>query len=231
MEEQRPQLTQRDIANAEARRDFVHPLISVIDNQLPEITRLNGQFTQVVDSQEQQAFIKENFGFLANGFANAGEFTLGPEDIISIWSKFARVLPPDENNYHGRSMANIISASYIIQGLENPAWKTFPDQFLRTDDFPPGLTPDEGELEHLRTRFEDIGNSRDSIYIYLYGSLEKGRSYHRDLIIRSQTDQASRLEEEQYRRFIESRSDPLLESIIDSFANPLQNIGFLLEHA
>lgn len=164
-------ITRDQVSQAEQRVGYSHPIIAVLDRHLPQITQLHEGFSSISGNQEQQEYIRQNYGFLADAVVEAGSFTLQPLEMVAVWSRAMEIFP--SNLYHRYALARIITSAYAIQGLEaTPAWKSFPRHFFETNNIPDELVEDRLELEHLKWRISDIGRSIDELDFYSYGTRE-----------------------------------------------------------
>jgi hypothetical protein len=227
-ESNRPVLTPEVVARAERREGLTHPVITIINRHLPEITELNNRYSGV-EAQQQQSFIRENYGFLADGLANAGNFSLSSENIISIWS-FAQEVFPQENNYHGRALAGMVTSAYLIQGLSDQSWKTLPRHYLETLELPETVNSESNVIQHFQNRISDINNRMTDIYTYLYGGMDTGPAYLARLGIRAEAgDAEAAREQEEIQRYHTEHRNELLSDINDSFAPHIINLSSILE--
>lgn len=163
---ERPQLTGEQIAQAEGRIGFSHPVLAVIDQHAPTVARLTETYSRIADNQEQQRFIREHYGFLADALVTAGPYPLEATDLVAIWSRSTEVF----SGYHRHAFAEMISSAYAIQGLESTGWRRFPRTYFETNELPSGVSTDREGLLHVRRRLDEIRKSLDELHSYVYGT-------------------------------------------------------------
>lgn len=161
-------LTEEDIARAENRADSTHPIVSVIDQNLPKIETLKIELGHL-PSDQQRPFFAANFGFLADAMTEAGPFTLEPLDMIAIWSKVVEVFPV--STIYRYPVAAAVSSAYAVQGIDNPNWKKFPAKYLNSRRIPEELKQDRNGLEHVREKLEEVGTSLSILAPYRRSSI------------------------------------------------------------
>lgn len=160
-----PSLTPEKVALAEKRVGLTHPVIDVLDKNLPILTQLNKRYEGIKDNQEAQRYVREHYSFLADDLVAAGEFPLDPLDIIAIWSRAFTDLP----YYQRHAFAGMVSSAYAIQGLDNPHWKKYPRHYSETYEIPQEVIDDKSGLMHVRERLDQIGVNIKEIDFYIYG--------------------------------------------------------------
>ena len=171
MPAERPILTPDTVSQAETRRDVTHRIVAVLDQQAPRLAQLQEDYGQIANNQEEQCFISENYGFLADALVDAGSFSLQAEDLISIWS-CAMDMFGTHGRYQRYALARMVSTAYAVQGVANPEWKTFPRSFAERAGLPDALITDREGLTHVQERLHDIGEAIDDINFYTYGTRE-----------------------------------------------------------
>ena len=142
---ERSVLTQEQVAQAEKRIGITHPVISTLRAQRPRILELNEERFKLSNAQEDNAFVANNFGFLADAIEAVGDFSLEPLDIVAIWGE------ADEMRIHGYALVMMVSSTYAIQGLENPVWKGLPRHLLETGTLPEEGRSNQSDLLHIKT--------------------------------------------------------------------------------
>lgn len=157
---ERLQLTRDQVVQAETRTGAPHPVVAVIDSYIPRIQLWNATCNALGNANKIDQYIKYHFCSLADAFVKAGPYTLNPVDIIQIWSKIEEITP-----YGHYTFAEMISAAYAIQGLDNPAWKRFPRYYVEhiESKLPKELVHDETGLTHVRQRLAQVAESISAI--------------------------------------------------------------------
>lgn len=146
-------LTGEQIADAERNLGFSHPVIDVIHATHREIEEAEREYSRVIDHEEQEEFVKEHYGFLADAIAQAGPFPLGPLDIVSLWAAVIDTFPSDIQRVE---VAGMIASAYAIQEVENAAWEQFPTSFLKDRELPDEVKKNTDELEQIQMRLEGL---------------------------------------------------------------------------
>src|SRR3989344_8374689 len=123
-------LTREQVECASRREGVSHPVISVIEYNEPRIAQLHQAYQSIESNQEQQRYVRNNYGFLGDAFEEAGEFFLGPLDIVAICSKAVDVWP--DNIYPRYGLARMIAPAYAIQG--KPEHRGLARYFLETHE-------------------------------------------------------------------------------------------------
>jgi hypothetical protein len=222
---ERSELTQEQVARAEARIEFTHPVLSVIEQHLPAINSLQQDYSKIQDNQEQQRYIREHFGFLADAFVEAGPYTMTPTDIISIWSRAIEVFPSLYQRYR---LAAMISNAYAIQGLDNPDWKRFPRCYLETDKLPAEVTHDRKGIMYAKARFLDIRHSLDALVLYVYGTsnpMDQACALGTRL---RDGDMTAQTELDKLNAYQEEHKTPVLDEIGENFDNAIGPIRLFI---
>lgn len=218
-------LTREQIAQAEKRGSFSHPVIEVIQKQLPQIKPLIEEYSKIEDTQEQQRFIRQNYGFLADALVATEPFTLQSLDIVAIWSRVMEIF----SGYQRYALAGMISGVYAIQGLEDSAWKKFPRHCLETGEIPPELREDKSSLAYLKQRLDHIGESLEELDFYVYGTREAPMKPVVALARRiDQGDKEAQKELDGLISYQKSHSAPVLAAIHENFSNGLIPLYFSL---
>lgn len=224
MPAERPVLTRDQVMRAESRVGSTHPVLGVIDSQLPRILQLNQEFVPIMNSDKQQQFISERYGFMADALVEAGPFTLEPTDLLVIWSRAMEVF----SGYHRYALAGMLSGAYAIQGLEDPEWKRFPRSWLETHQLPEPVRRDRTGLVHVCDRFDQIAESIDELDLYVDGvkggvslAFELGRKLY---------DGDKTVEEELNALIAHSEEfkTPTIEEIHENFGNGFSLMRFII---
>ncbi|MDQ5929356.1 MAG: hypothetical protein QG594_1135 [Bacteroidota bacterium] len=153
-------LTIHDIETAEQDATFSHPVLDVLESYKDKILSIQQQCKPIMDTDQEQTFLGEQFGFLAKAMVEADEFSLTPQELISLWS---RDIIKDMSRYQKYTLARIIAASYSVQGIENSQWKQFPVKV--TEAFEQAHvflleSPDIFEVgEHLNERINSLNET------------------------------------------------------------------------
>ena len=228
MSAERPTLTQDAVQRAEARVDVAHPVITVLDQQAPRLAELQQGYAHITDNQEQQRFISEQYGFLADSIVEAGPFTLEPVELIAVWSKATEML----GGYERYALAGMVSTAYAIQGASNPDWRSFPRSYIEREGVPEGVRTDAEGLQHVRERLRDIWDSTNEIDFYVYGTNEGAMGLAFKLGKRESEgdEEAKKMLEELIAREKEFKT-PVLTEIHENFANVLPILRWTLDEA
>ena len=217
-------ITKDQIAKAESRVGFTHPLLSVLESQAPQIADLLRKGRGISGNQEYQAYLSENMGFLADAIEEAGNFSLEPLELVSLWS---RVIELFDSRYARYALSDMIVLSYAIYGLENLVWKGFPRYFLENSRLPPEVLADKEGLRHVRNRIGEISESREQLHIYLYGGKDLGPQRAADLAIEAQ--KGDEKANEQLRRLI-AHDKEHSTSILREFGENFPSHHFFIIH-
>ncbi len=163
-----PSLTPENVALAEKRVGFTHPVIDVLDRNQPQFTWNYQAYNDINHPQEQQRYIAGHYGFLADDIVAVGPFTLEPLDLIAIWSRAMETF----SGYHRYALAGMVGSAFAIQGLENPDWKKFPRHFLETYELPSEVLKDKSGLLHVKNRLGQVSKSLAELSFYVFGTRE-----------------------------------------------------------
>lgn len=171
-------LTPEKVAQAEKREDYSHPILDIIERNLPQLRQIEEEFSKKYDhnaNMEQRnyalrRFLGKKYGFLADQFEKAGAFPLEISDLISIWSRVYELWPNDFNN-QGSVLASIISTSYTTEGLDR--WKSLPRYYIEngfdiyTNPFPHVLLTDKPALNHIKSKLSILNQRLGAIGNFL----------------------------------------------------------------
>ncbi len=116
-------LSLRDIEAAEHAANFSHPILDVLTSHEQQILALQDQCKPIIDTDEEQSFLEQNFGFIAKSIAEIDNFSLTPTELVSLWS---RDIIKGMSRYQKYTLARIIASCYSVQDLDNDEWKQFP---------------------------------------------------------------------------------------------------------
>jgi len=222
---ERSVLTQEQVAQAEKRIGITHPVISTLRAQRPRILELNEERFKLSNAQEDNAFVANNFGFLADAIEAVGDFSLEPLDIVAIWGE------ADEMRIHGYALVMMVSSTYAIQGLENPVWKGLPRHLLETGTLPEEGRSNQSDLLHIKTRLQQVGESVDELGLYMYGgkdpmvlAIELARRI-------KEGDEDAKREHEELTAYQAEHKTPILGKIRENFGNKLSYLATEVEMA
>lgn len=218
---EQPTLTREQIERAARREGVYHPVISVLESYAPRLAQFNDGYSR---AQDRQTFTRTNFGFLADVVEGVGDFSLGPLDIVAIWSKALEIIQP---RY---TFVGIVSSAYGISGVPTSGWKGLPRYWVERSELPNGVLRDKSGLLYVRSRFEEIGRSLSELNLYLYGTRESATRRAFELAQRIQAGDKEAAEEwEQIKAFDAERekesTTPLLGEIRENFPNGLGPLG------
>ncbi len=223
-----PLLTPEQVALAEKRIGFNHPVIGVIDRNRPQFAWHNQAYSGIKDTQEQQRYIAGHYGFLADDLVAAGQFTLDPLDVIAIWSRAMEVF----SGYHRYALAKMVGSSFAIQGLKNPDWKKFPRHLLETHELPSEVVSDKSGLLHVRSRLEQVSESLKGLEFYVFGTREP--SMTRAFNLAKKESEGDKEAKKQLKELIarEARySTPVIREIHENFGNGFTPLYFSVNGA
>lgn len=228
MTAERPLLTRDQVAWAESRVGLTHPVLTVIENHLPATVPLTEGYSQITDTQEQQRYIREHYGFLADAIVEAGPYTLEPIDLIVIWSRAREVF----SGYHRYALAGMVSSAFAVQGAESPEWKKFPRHYLETSNLPKGVVRDRGGLVYVSSKLNHIRESLGEISFYINGTREPNRSHIFELAKRSSNgDKEAEQELEILIAYSKAHTTPTLAEIHENFGNGFTPLYFPIQRA
>ena len=171
-------LKREDIERASRREGFSHPVVSVLEYHEPKIVQLNGEYASVSGNHEQQVYIARNFGFLGDALEGAGDFSLGPLDLVAIWSKAVEIWP--HNSYPRYKLSAMLGSSYGIIG--RPDLKGLSRYYVETSCLLSKLVSDKSGLLHIQDRLHHIYKSLDELDFYVYGTKESPMRQAAELI-------------------------------------------------
>lgn len=225
MEVPGPRLTQAAVNQAEARIGISHPVIAVLDQYSPQLIQLQQGYSSLTDVEEQQRFVRENYGFLAVAIVEAGPFTLRAEDIVAIWSRAIEVfrLPPIKDQRY--ALAGMVTAAYCIQGAASPEWKSYPRRVVEGRGIPEWIMTDSQVLVPVRRRLEEVGKSLHEIDFYLYGTEEPAQELAANLYLKGREgDKEAETAYNTLNDYFKAHRTPVLEEIGENFRNGLMSI-------
>jgi len=227
---ERSPITQVQVARAESRVGLNHPVIAVLDAHGPQITRLNEGWKLFPDANsDQQRYIYSHMDFIANAIEDAGEFSLEPLDLVAVWSKAMEVF---DSRYETYALARIVAVSYAIQGVENPAWKRSPRHFIKNADLPGEALADRVGLQHVKSRLQEIENSRDELIFYVHGTRESAMQLGFQLAKRvKEGDAEAEIQLSELRAYQAEHVTPVLSEIAENFSNSMPVINNSIQAA
>ena len=225
---ERPLLTKDQVAQAESRIGFTHPVLTVIEYNLPAIVQLAKGYSQIIDNQEQQRYIRRQYGFLADAIVEVGSYTLEPTDLIAIWSRAREVF----SGYHRYALAGMVSSAFAVQGAENPEWRKFPRHYLETSQLPEGVARDQNGLLDVCSKLNHIRESLGEISFYVNGTRESAMSHAFELAKRgSNGDKEAEQELETLIAHQKAHTTPTLAEIYENFGNGFTPLYFPIQRA
>lgn len=223
-----PSLTPEKVALAEKRTGFNHPVIDVIDQNQPHFAWHNQAYIGIKDTQEQQRYIADHYGFLADDIVTAGPYSLEPLDLIAIWSKTIEVF----SRYHRYALAGMTGSAFAIQGLEDPDWRKFPRHYLETHELPSGVVKDKSGLLHVRSRLNQVSKSLEDLEFYVYGSREPSMTLAFNLAKKeSEGDQEAKKQLEELIAREARYSTPVIRELQENFGNGFTPLYFSVNRA
>lgn len=115
-----------------------HPLVGVLQQNAPRTHSL------------------ASMGFLIPAIDSAGDFSLGPLDIVAVWSKAMELFPSVYQRYR---FAHMIVDTYVTKGIGKPQWREFPRRYFETKEFPEDLGQDRGGLLFIKDKLWNLVES------------------------------------------------------------------------
>lgn len=176
-----PTLTKEQVLLAERRESTYHSVIDVLEYRTPQIAVFNRGYNKLTDNQEQQRFVKDNFGFLADDIGALDDFTLSPLELIAIWSKAHEMM-----SYYPRKtgLGMILPTAYATKGAQNPGWKEFSKYMLESYELPEDVQQDKEGLLYVQDRIQQVRDSLNEISFYMNG-VRDGMQKSIDLAMKS----------------------------------------------
>lgn len=228
--EQSP-ITKQDIQKAEQRVGISHPILDVIKMHLPRLQELHEQCALIPDNQDQQAYIRANYGFLADAVVEAGDYSLEPLELVAIWSQVGEIFDTERpgDSYHKYAIAGIVATAYAIRELENPAFQNLPRYVLERDELPDEITSDLESMRHVRSRLDMVDGNIEDLDFYINGTRKPGVEIAFNLAKKADAgdlDAKKQLDELLARS--KERSTPTLQSIHENFGNGTNFIHYSL---
>ncbi len=165
---EQPTLTREQVERAERREGIYHPVIALLESYAPQIEELNQRYRKITDNQEQQKFLRENLGFLADALEGTEDFTLTPLELIAIWSKAHEFF----SGYGRYALARMLSCAYAIKNGQNQAYRGFVRHRLEDRELPQEVKQDREGLLYIQRRLAEISASLDEVDFYTYGTRE-----------------------------------------------------------
>lgn len=152
-------LTREGVEKAIRREGPPHVLVGLLELHQAKITPPT---CPTLNAKEQYQFAGSNWDSLVQGVASAGEYSLEPLDLITIWSKVSEVLP--EHFYLRYYWASVISVFYAGHGL--PAGQERIPFHLLHNTLPFNTEEDAKTLTHLGNRLDEVIESVNQIRAY-----------------------------------------------------------------
>ena len=204
-------LTRDQVESASRREGQEHPVVAVLRYNAAAITGHHQRLEGLAYPDPWQTYVKDNFGFLADAFADIGNFSLGPLDIVKIWS-FAK-----ETGFKPMyDLAAMVSAAYGIQG-NGSEWKMVPRYYLETKgEFPKPI--DRQKLERFCGRLDEIEESLKDLDFYSWDTRESPIAVARQAFM-GQGNKEAQKEAERIDAHHKEFSTPLLDQIDENFGN------------
>lgn len=146
------------------KRTKEHSVLAAIQNQSHNIQAMQASIAneKVIHGEfgfDEQTYLEQNFGFMADAIAEAGGFTLQPNDIINVWSKTSDMF----SYYQRHALSGIISAAYCVQLFRRKEWKMFPRIYNsgidNTFEFLSEINPTDKEFQRILSRYQDLTSS------------------------------------------------------------------------
>ena len=164
-------LTKEQVDRASRRDGIAHPVIAVLEANEPQLAQLNTEYFALGnDVQGKQAYANSHYGFLADAIEDASEYSVGPLDLIAIWSKAMEVFP-DGSPYQRYRLAGMIANTYSIQG--KPELKGIPRYYLENKgQLPHALASDKEAMTYVISRLTDVDRSHKEILNYINGTYD-----------------------------------------------------------
>ena len=213
-------LSDEEVRKAVEREGVHHPLIELLEAQAPELRAFLENYSLVEGNAEQQHYICQNFGFLADGVERTGHFSVDPLDIISLWSTVDELKFPMYPRYATTRIVGHAYASLPLPtragstkwGLENE-WK-FRDGFFRSRE----------DVQVYQARLKQLNDNLKEISFYRFG----GRGVtSKSLFDRMNSPKG----EESFRPALELSSTPFMKKlgeINENFNNGLSPLSVWL---
>lgn len=228
--EQSP-LTKDDINRAEQRVGVSHPILDVFEQNLPRLKDLHEKCALIPDNQDQQAFIKENYGFLADAVVEAGDYSLEPLELVAIWAGVGEIFDTHRPGdvYHKYAIAGIVTTAYAIRGLQNPDFKNLPRYIVERDELPDEITSDLESMRHVRARLDIVDKNIEDLDFYINGTRKPGGEIVFNLAKKAHAgDKEAKKQLDEILAGSKERSTPTLQSIHENFGNGTYFIRYTL---
>ena len=155
-------LTDEQVDQA-VRGELDHPVLALMDRLAPQLEDYVAGTPGHEDNAVSNAYIQDNFGFFAEGVDQLGEYSLGPTDIIAIWSKAEQV---GLSNYATYSMVRTLGSKFASQGLTNPIWDGIASKLFSDSDFLDGALARSEDVETFRAGLDKVRESTKAIGAY-----------------------------------------------------------------
>ena len=220
-------LTKEQIERATKREGVQHPVVSVLEYHEPRIAQLKG-YSTLTSNQEQQDYIRKNYGFLGDALEEAGGFSLGPLDLVAVWSKALEIW--SDNRYPRYRLAGMLATAYGIQG--RPDLKGLVRHYLETSKLLERIVRDKSGLILVRNRLDDIHTSLDELEFYVSGV--KGSSMELAFQLAGKARDGDEEARKQLNQLIARDKEyltPVLKELHENFGNGMVPFGLTINSA
>lgn len=201
-------LSAEDVAAAECNTASNHAVLRVLTAHADDIAQQNAAYIQIPAGQDRANFLKTEYGFLADSLARNNDFTLEPEDLITLWAHVVEIFPGNDFLQQRYALVGMIAHAYAINGLDNPTlWQEYPRLFQQEQNIPRRFMMETDGLLHVEERVTHIKASLDVLDEYRHGSSQSIRSLA--FAPQDEIDRQQALESE--------RSTPVIQEVTENF--------------
>ncbi len=217
-----PTLTREQIE--QAKIESHHPIVQLFWRMQDSIANYSRRYDLVKgDNKERQKFVRENMGFVAEKLNKLEKFSLGPLDLISIWTSVCG----DFVGYTRYNLAAQIPATYATRKIKDPNWSiVVPRIAAREIELPEELMSDRENVLNFYKGLAEVRSSLKEIDLYMYGTREDNF----ELTVKAfrKGDEKAKRELEESKRWFEEHEDPVLCEIKENFGNGFTPLFFNL---
>ena len=153
-------LLEQDVERALRRENIKHPLLGVLDHYDSQLVSFAQEYRQL-GRVEGELYTKRNFGFFVDAVEGAGDFNLGPLELIAVWSRINELnLPPYKTT-------GAVAFAYATIPLTHR--KGANRYLLEKSTFPDDLFSLQKEFTLCNARWQTISDNLREIEYFRYG--------------------------------------------------------------
>lgn len=207
-----PSLTREQVEAA--MHDTSHPIVQVMLSMPDYFQKFREGYEKVEGNEAVWSFITENFSPLIQRLNQLQGFSMGPLDMISIWSR--KLADFGESNYCGYKLAGTLGAVYGTRQTDQK-WRDNVEKIILGGKVPEDLAIDRQSYLQFAKRLKEMAKGIAEIDFYRHGTREPIPELVKASMNKHDTGARRRLD--RLDSWSSEHDSPLLAGLHENFAN------------